>query len=162
MAGFQRAALILAMTITGLHADSCLILSPPRTVSGNIASFELWLHSPARDRPAAVQWWLEYPPASISGLTVDEGPVLASAGKALFCAAGQTAYRCLAAGRNRDTIANGVVATVIAVLTPGTQTPTIVVRNALGASARGELIPIFSEGTVVTTTCAPELRHKSK
>ena len=70
--------------------------------------------------------------------------MLTSVGKAAICAGDPSAYKCLAVGANTKTIANGVIATVTAVLAPGATTATIQIRNSLGASAAGYPISISS------------------
>jgi len=140
---------ILSLFITtNLHAQTCLTLSSAKVAPGKTASLDLSLISLSGMRPAAVQWTLQY--SSVSGITVDDGPVLASAEKTVICAGDAPAYRCLIVGANPNVIANGVVARVTVALTPGTRTATILVSNSLGASSGGEVIPFYSQSGTIT------------
>lgn len=152
-----RWLLIFSWT-SGLTAQTCLVLSTATINSDGTASLDLSLYSLHRTPPAAVQWTFQYSSASISSLTVDDGPTLTSAGKTAICAGHSAAYNCLAVGLNENTIANGVVAKVIAALAPGSTTATIEITNPLGASAAGNAIPIFSRvlsipGAQVSSDC---------
>ena len=65
-----------------------------------------------------------------------------------------TKFGILGAGRigkvNANTIANGVIARVTAVLTPSGASAVISIRDSLGASASGDFIPIASAGGTIT------------
>lgn len=134
----------------GLKAESCLVLSPATMTTQGTALWDLSLQSPPGAEPAAVQWSFQYTSATISSLTVDDGPMLAPAGKTTFCAGDASAYTCLAVGTAAKTIGNGVIAKVTAVLTPGTTNPTILITNSLGSSLDGNLIRISSGGQLAT------------
>lgn len=134
------------------------MLSQATNVADGTASIDLSLYSSSGEPPAALQWTLRYSTSTISSLTVDDGPMLTSAAKTAICAGDAAAYRCLAVGANTMTIANGVIAKVIAVLAPGASTATMRISESLGASATGYLIPISSRikpitGAYVTDDC---------
>jgi len=144
--------------ISGLNAQTCLVLSPVVIAADGTASMDLSLYSSSGEPPAAVQWTFRYPASSISRLTVDDGPVLTSAGKTAICAGDAAAYNCLAVGGNAKAIANGVIAKVIAVLAPGVNTAAIQISNTLASSAAGYSIPISSRimpvrGANVSSDC---------
>jgi len=172
MSGFQLAArkarccLPIFLWTSGLIAQTCLVLSPATITPNGTALLDLALWSLHRTAPAVVQWTFQYPSSSISSLNVDDGPTLTSAGKTAFCAGDATAYNCLAVGLNTNTIANGVIAKVTAVLAPGATKATVQITNPLGASAAGNRIPIFSRilsitGAQVSSDCRlrPPLRR---
>lgn len=142
---------IFAFTLGLANAQNCLMLSSARAQPDGTASLDLSLNlSSSGPPPAAVQWTFRYSSLAIRSITVDDGPVVLSAGKATFCAGDAATYKCLIAGANSNTIANGVIATVTAVLTPGAQTATIQVREALGVSIGGYPIAISSESGTIT------------
>lgn len=150
MSGIRLAArrarrwLPILLWTNGLTAQTCLVLSPATINSDGTASLNLSLYSSHRTPPAAVQWTFQYSRSNISSLTVDDGPTLTLAGKTAICAGDSAAYNCVAVGLSETTIANGVMAKVIAVLAPGSGTATVGITNPLGASAAGNAIPIFS------------------
>jgi hypothetical protein len=150
--------LLILLGMGGLNAQNCLVLSPPVISPDGIATMHLSLQSSSGEPPAAVQWTLQDPASSVSSITVDQGPMLTSAGKAAICAGDPSAYKCLAAGRNTKSIPNGVIATVTAVLAPGATTAAIQIIDPLGASAAGYPISISSRimavaGTYVSPDC---------
>ncbi|MGO9270769.1 MAG: hypothetical protein ACLQOO_11045 [Terriglobia bacterium] len=151
MFGFQFAArkvrcwLPILLWTSGLDAQTCLVLSPATIAPDHTAWLDLALYASPGMAPAAVQWTFQYPASSISSLTVDDGPMLTSAGKTAICAGNAAAYNCLAVGRNTKTIANGVIAKVTAVLAPGATTATVQITNPRAASAGGYQIPIVSK-----------------
>ena len=60
-----------------------------------------------------------------------------------MCDGDAAGYRCLALGANTNTIANGVIAKVVAVLAPGPTTTTpIQIVDTLGASSEGYVLTI--------------------
>ncbi len=125
-----------------LNAQTCLVLSPATITADGSALLDLSLFMPPGAAPAAVQWTFQYPSTSISSLTVDDGPMLTSAGKTAICSGSAAAYHCLAVGLNTKSIGNGVIAKVTAVLAPGASTPAIVITDSFGASTSGKAIPI--------------------
>ena len=142
--------LAISLVTNRLNAQTCLTLSSAKIKPGNTALLELSLNSLSGARPATVQWKFQSLPKSIINITVDDGPVLASAQKTVICAGDAAAYRCLIVGANRNVIPSGVVARVTAALTPGTGTATILVANPLGAAAGGYPIPVRSESGAIT------------
>jgi hypothetical protein len=157
MSGFLLASpkihwLPIILGISGLHAhaQTCLVLSQATIATDGTASMELSLNSSSVESPAALQWTFRYPTSSISSLIVDGGPMLTSAGKTTICGGDAAAYKCLAVGANTKTIANGVIAKVIAVLAPGASRATMRISDTLGTSAMGYLIPVSSRIEPVT------------
>jgi hypothetical protein len=110
----------------------------------------LSLYSSPGTAPAAVQWTFQYASSNISSLTVDDGPMLTSAGKMAYCAGNAAAYNCLAVGVNTNTIPSGVIAKVTAVLAPGASAPAVSIAYSLAASAAGNVIPISAKIVSVT------------
>jgi hypothetical protein len=127
---------------SGLNAQTCLVLSPATIAADGVASLDLSLYSSPGTALAAVQWTFRYPSSSIGSLTVDDGPMLTSAGKTAICAGDATAYTCLAVGASTKTIGNGIIARVTAVLVPGAGSAAVALTDSLGASSAGNLIPI--------------------
>jgi len=131
---------------------------------GGAALLNLSLYSSPGTEPATVQWTFEYAASNIRSLTVDDGPMLTSAGKTAMCAGEAAGYNCLAVGLNTNTIASGVIAKVTAVLAPGAGAAAISIANSFAASAVGNLIPIspriVSTGSHVASDCRihPALR----
>ena len=130
-----------------LQAQSNLSLSSGTAVPGGTASLSLSLSSPASIQPAAIQWALSYPAASVSNLSVTPGPALSSAGKTITCGGGAGALTCVAWGLNSAAISDGVIATVSVTLSGGSTVP-IGISNGLGASSTGAIAVTGSGGTV--------------
>lgn len=150
---------------SGLSGQTCLVLSPPTVTSGT-ASWNLSLDSAPGTEPAAVQWTFQYSNSDIKDLTVDEGPVLTSAGKTVMCAGDAAAYTCLTVGANTKTIANGTIARLTGVLASSIATATILIKSSLGASTDGYVIPvspkvILGSGTDVSSSCRPQPQKSS-
>lgn len=142
----------------GLSAQACLVLSPANIDSAGAMSLTLSLYSSRRPAPAAVQWTFRYSSSTIQGLTVDDGPALTSAGKTAICDGDAAGYHCLALGANTNTIANGVIAKVVAVLAPGLTTAPIQIVDTLGASSEGYVLPISPRiipdtGATISSDC---------
>jgi hypothetical protein len=152
-----RRWLSMIVWVSGLSAQTCLVLSPATINSDATASWSLSLYSAPGAEPAAIQWIFQYPPASVSRLTLDDGAALTAAGKTTICAGDASAHNCLAVGANTKTIGNGVIAKVTAVLTPGTTSASILVKNVLGASPAGHPIPISSSDPA---GCKPSSNQK--
>jgi hypothetical protein len=134
----------IVLWVAGLNAQTCLVLSPAAIHDDGTASLNLSLYTVRGRLPAALQWTFELPPSSISSLTIDDGPVLTAAGKTAICAENSGTYDCLAVGANRNSIENGIIARLTAVLLPGATSATLLIRNAIGVSVGGYLIPISS------------------
>jgi hypothetical protein len=151
---------------TALCAQSCLVLSPATIGSDGTATFELSLYSPQGSPPASVQWTLHYSTAQISRLSVDDGPRLAPAGKTTFCNTAPSGFKCQAVGTNRNTIGNGPIALITAVLTPGTTKVDISMTDTMGASPQGYFVAISSQvmqtiRTAIGSDCRPHMPPRS-
>jgi hypothetical protein len=131
------------LLLSRLDAQTCLGLSPAK-IAGGIAIQDLSLYSSPGESPAAIQWTFQYPTSSIKSLNVEDGPALAQAGKTAICAGDGGSYTCLAVGANDNSISNGVVARVTAVLSPNAASATILIGNPLAVSAAGRPILISS------------------
>jgi hypothetical protein len=150
VSGFQSARkavcwLPILLWTSGLAAETCLELSPATISPDGNASLRLSLYSSPGAAPAAVQWTFQYASSNIRSLTVDDGPMLTSAGKTAMCAGNAAAYNCLAVGANSNTIASGVIAMVTAVLARGASAAAISMANSQAASAAGYAIPISAK-----------------
>jgi hypothetical protein len=117
---------------SALGAQTCLVLSPATITTDHTAWLDLALYSSPGSAPAAVQWTFQYRSSNISSLTVDDGPMLTSAGKTAICTGNAAATNCLAVGHNTKTVANGVIAKVTAVLAPGATTAPVQITNPRG------------------------------
>jgi len=151
--------------ISGLSAQTCLVLSPATISPNHTALLDLSLYSSPGPAPAAIQWTFQYASSGISSLTLDDGPALTAAGKTAFCAGNAAAYNCLAIGLNTKTIANGIIAKVTAMLAPGA-TASIQIANPRGSSVSGNLIPMTArvltvKGAKDSSDCSGLPRPKS-
>ena len=160
--------LLIMLWTSALSAQTCLVLSPATIKSDGTASLDLALYSVSGTRPVAVQWTLQYPSASVRRLAVDDGPALTDAGKTAFCAGDAAAYNCVTAGTAKKVIADGVIAKITAVLAPGAATAEILIKNTLGTSAPGNMIPISSivrppgSGAGDSSDCRPQPKEKGR
>ncbi len=123
---------------------------------GGSTSLSLSLTSQAGSQPAGLQFTLVYSPTDIVSLTASIGTAATAAGKSLSCAGSPGSYTCLltgvsAAGLNANPIQNGVVVVVTATLSPSTNTTSIVITNALGATPSGGSDPLTATGGTITT-----------
>ena len=143
---------ILLAFVTGsvsFAQSTALTLGSGSGVQGGSVSLNLSMTvgSPA---PAGVQWTVSYPSAvtSISGTA---GPALIAAGKTLNCAAASGKLTCLTSGMNSNTIASGVVATVVIQLSATSSTSvSLPLSNILAVSAAG--VPVAATGTGVAVS----------
>lgn len=157
---FCLVPLILWMAGGASAQTATLSLSSASVAAGGTAVLTLALDASAGVAPAAIQWTLQFPASAIGSVTVEDGPVPAAAGKTIICKSDAPAYTCLAAGLNAETMADGVVAFVTALLPPGVSEAVILVNDALGVSAGGDPIPITAAaGTVTIAARAPEVRR---
>jgi hypothetical protein len=153
----------LLFWITGIHAQTCLVLSRPVLNSSGTATFNLSLHSVAGGAPAALQWAFQYSSSSIAALTVDDGPTLARAGKTTFCAGGASSFDCLAVGVNANMIGDGIIAKVTAALVPGADSANLAIKSSLGASREGYFIAVVAKSSAQAySNCGPEPRRRGE
>jgi hypothetical protein len=152
----MRSAFLLAFLIKGLSAQACLSLSTAATAPGGAANLDLSLDFSSDTPPAAVQWTFQYPASAISSITVDDGPAVTAAGKAVICANGAAGYTCMVVGRNVNTISKGIIAKITVVLAPDARSAAIQLANTLAASVEGYFIPISGRGGIVTSANASE------
>ena len=146
----------LLFWVTGIHAQTCLVLSHPVLGSSGTAKFDLSLRSVPGGRPAALQWAFQYSSSNIAALTVDDGPALAPAGKTTFCAGNSDSFNCLAVGLNANTIGDGIIAKVTATLAPGVDSANLMIKFAMGASPEGYLVSVIAiSGAAAYASCRP-------
>jgi len=145
---------LFLLSSSQLHAQSNLALSSGTVLPGGTTSLSLSLSSPVSNQPAALQWTLTYPAASVTSLNVTAGPVLSSAGKTVTCAGGAGAVTCVAWGLNSSTISDGVIANVSATFSGGNAVP-IAIGSSLGASLAGDVITVTGSGGGVTVGVPP-------
>jgi hypothetical protein len=133
---------LMALCAGALNAQTCLMVSRPEIATGGTAFMNLFLYSSSGAAPAAIGWTFEYSSSDITSLTVDDGPSLTAAGKTSICNSDPAAYNCLAIGANANTVGNGVIARLTAVVAPGAPSPIVHIKNPLGASPEGHFIAI--------------------
>lgn len=108
--------------------------------STNTATFPVSI-STTRRPPGGIQFDLTFPAADVTSITAATGPAATAAGKSITCAAptGTTGtFRCLVAGLNTSTIANGVVANITVVVSKTTSfSLTNLVASTAAATALG-------------------------
>lgn len=137
-------------------AQTALSLSSTSAPVGTTATLNLSLASPAGSEPSAIQWNLNYPPASLSKISLVPGNVLASAGKTLQCVLGIGSFTCIAYGMNESIIPNGVVAQVMAnPVGPGTVAMGISAPSAV--SPAGDSEATTGTGGNITETSLPSI-----
>jgi len=147
--------------VTGIHAQTCLVLSRPVLGSNGTTTFGLALHSAPGARPAAIQWAFQYSSSSIAALTVDDGPALAPVGKTTFCAGNSDSFNCLAVGLNTNTMRDGIIAKVTATLVTGVDSANLVITSSLGVSREGYFIPVIARsGANAYSNCGPQPRRR--
>lgn len=157
-----RRWLPIILCTSTLGAQTCLVLSRATIKSDGTASLDLALYSVTGAGPAAIQWTFQYSSASVRRLAVDAGPALESVGKTTICDGDARAYNCLTTGTAKKAIVDGIIAKVTAILVPGATKPAILIKNTLGTSPTGHLIPIFSRteppdpDTSVSSDCTPK------
>ena len=157
--GLGRWAAMIAITAGWLGAQgTTLVLSSAVVAAGGTATLQLSLHTSSEVLPAALQWTFRVPPTA-SQVTIGEGPVVSSVGKEVTCAGDATAYRCLTAGMNAETMVDGVVATVTVAMVPGADEAVISLTDVLAVSAAGNEIPVAATGAIITVVEKPPV-HK--
>ena len=156
----------IVMWISGLNAQTCIVLSAPTVSPDGTASLDLSLYSVRGNEPAALQWTFQYSSTNIQTLTVNDGPALTPAGKTTICRGDAPSLTCLAVGNNTKTIASGIVAKVTAVLAPGGTAAPIQITSALAVSSSGYQIPLMakvlaSRDATVPSDCVPQLQRRA-
>lgn len=165
-----------SVTITLLPKSTVTISLPSSGVSGTpstTVNFAIQ-SSTSRLQPAAEQFTLSAPSATIASFTVTAGAAATAAAKTISCAiptnppppTGTTQLNCVVAGINTTTMANGTIANVAAVLAStapaGTATITlsgISVSNAAGNAILSSIsVPTLTltVSPTMAMTCAPD------
>ncbi len=106
--------------------------------------------------PAAVQWTIGYPVATISTVTVAVGASASSASKTLTCAGGSGVVTCVVDGINQNTIGAGLLATAtftIAASAASGSVP-ILLSRIVAVSAGGSAISASGLAGAITVTSA--------
>lgn len=155
----------LAVCLSAVNAQSCLVLSAPTFSADGSASMELSLVSAQGRGPAAVQWTFQFQSSGIQSLTVDDGAALSSSGKTALCHRTANALTCLAVGANSNMIGNGVIARLAVTTVPGATAAPISLSSSLGASVEGYFVPVrtnvlFSPGAIASSDCVPRQRGR--
>ena len=159
MAKLGKVCALALLACPLLCGQSVLSLGSTTSAPGSTATLTLTLTSTGTP-PSGVQWFLTYPPRSVTSIRVVASSVLTATGKSLNCANTTGGYMCLAAGTNATPIGNGVAATVsvtLAATVLGSISIGITGTNAvssmgisLGASATGGTITaLATAGTAV-------------
>jgi len=104
------------------------------------------------DRPAGLQWTLDYSTADISRVTVTAGPSATAAGKSVFCSNVSGGMTCLVVGVNTTGIADGVVAQATVQVAAGTThvTTSLQLTGTVSTDANGNSIPSSGSSGVLT------------
>jgi hypothetical protein len=144
-----------------LMSQSSLALSSGAAAPGGSAVLSLSLTSKpqhasrsafrqrGRTYPAALQWTIGYPAASVSALNVSVGAVLTRSRKSVNCSPATGGYNCIAWGMSSNGIPDGVIATITVTLaSTATGSIPLTVSNAMGSTPSGNQIPVT--GTVAT------------
>src|SRR5580693_3609217 len=149
----NQIALILAIAARasfGQAGPDSLSLSSGAAASNGAAALNMALTSPAGSAPAAIQWTLTYPPANVVSISVNSGPALTAAGKALNCFGGSGTFSCVASALNASAISNGAVAVVNLTMAAGVTSTAIGIGNSAASSPAGTGILLFATGGTVT------------
>ena len=149
----MRAAILCWICMQGvscLTADSALVLSSGYGKPAGVTYLNLYLTQPLEPAVAAVQWTLNYSPASIVQIIPSPGPAALAAQKALDCSAGYGSYSCILAGLNTTALQSGVVAVFAIRLAEGISGNVPVgVGNALEASPDASPLPLGTSDGVI-------------
>lgn len=166
MSGFESLGLICRLSVAvacgavALQAQSCLVLSQPIDKADGTTTLEVSLYSPTGTRPVAIQWTMQAPAGNVSTVAMEDGPILAAAGKTVICSGEAGSYQCLATGANMKAIGNGLIAKLVAVPTPGSGALRIQISNPMAVSADGYQLPIdfkvkATAGADLSRECRP-------
>lgn len=147
--GYRWLAIIAGFSGT-VWAQPALTLSSGTGAASGTVALNLSVSSPAGSEPAALEWTLTYPSASISSVSVAAGPAATAAGKSISCSGGAAGYTCVAYGMNSNIISNGVVAIVTATLTANATTAAISIASGVGASGAGSPETVTASGGGIT------------
>jgi len=146
---FAVVSLLSARASFGQAGPDSLALSSGTASSNGKVVLNLVLTSPAGSEPAAIQWTLTYPPASVVSISVNSGAALTAAGKALNCYGASGTFTCAASAMNDTVISNGAVAVVNLVMAAGL-TGTAIGIGGAASSPAGNGIVLFATGGTVT------------
>jgi hypothetical protein len=134
------AVLICAAVLLAQYPVS--IALSPSAPSGQVqpgSTVNIPLNMSATTPPAGLQFSVTQPP-EIAALSVQAGAAATAAGKSIACATSSNVTTCIITGVNQLTMANGVVANILATVSATTPSlgTTINFSNALGVSLAGD------------------------
>ena len=106
----------------------------------------------ANDKPAALQWRLQYSANAVTGINVTAGPTAIASGKEITCSSTAGSTKCILVGLNRSSIADGVFANIVVQLATNVAAASvpIAVVNTLAASSAGDEIAMTSTSGLIS------------
>ena len=118
--------------------------TPGSTVSLNLS------FSAGGNAPAALEWSLSYPSATVTSFQATAGPALTASSKTLSCNGGGGVLTCVAAGLNSGAIGSGVVAVLTATVSASAGgTVSIPIGNLMGANPDGTFEAVSGTGATI-------------
>lgn len=148
-------AAALCLTAGAAAAQTAVIALSSGAVRFSDRTAALDLSMQSSGAPAAsLQWSFEYDASSGVDIVVEDGPAAIAVQKNVVCAPNPGGCTCLALGLNATIIPDGIIAKVTVALAPA-RAATILVTNALAASADGAAIPLATSNETVTVTAKP-------
>ena len=133
--------LLTAATCCGFGQQVALSLGSAVATPGTSAELTVSTAAIGVVQPAIIQWTMQYP-ADVTGIQVSPGPAAANAGKNISCSYGISAATCLAWGENQTTIPDGILATAMFQISPGSRNANISILNGPASASDGEGNPL--------------------
>lgn len=145
--------LLLAMTASQAAAQVTVAAGTGSAAAGGTVALAISLTSSGAS-PAATQWTIGYPAATISSVTVAAGASASAAGKALTCAGGGGVITCVAYGINQNAIGAGILATATFTVAATAQAASLAIQvsGVVAVSAGGSAISASGLAGGITVT----------
>jgi hypothetical protein len=144
----------LLFWVTGIHAQTCLVLSRPVLDSSGTATFALSLHSVSGGRPAALQWAFQYSSSSIAALTVERRSRPGSGWQNHILRRQCQLFQLLGGWSQCEHDRRRNHRKVTATLVPAADSANLVIKSSLGASREGYFIPVVAKSSAQPTPVA--------
>lgn len=138
-----------SMAIAATPNSVTLSVASSTGMVGGTVNLDVTLHATTSLPPVSLQWTIGYSASDFSSLQVVAGAAATAAGKSVSCNPGFGGLSCVVYGLNTTPIANGVVATIQATISPTTANASTAISLSQGvaSSANGTAItPVVTQG----------------
>ena len=153
------ALILLAAPVQFAAAQTALSVSSGVGTRGGTVLLPISFSTPSPSVVAGLQWTLTYSTTDFESVSVTAGPAATAAGKSAFCSNTPGIITCLIVGINTQTIAGGVVATVVLKVSPTTSSTSSLIHTTapMGANTDGASIAVSGTSALLSILPPPVL-----